>query len=98
MKDSKKKVQRRRVYECLEKFPQTTKMIQRNTGIPRENITRHIAELEKRKVVTVVKKARCQITSHKAKYYSSEQQYFEPETQSNLFPTETPNHAGAYSQ
>jgi predicted transcriptional regulator len=98
MKESKKKTQRKRVYEILKDFPQTTKMIQLNTGIPRENITRHIAKLEKRKKVTVVKKAPCEITKHSAKYYSSEQKYFEPETQSELFGSSFPKHAGVYSQ
>jgi predicted transcriptional regulator len=98
MKESKIRSQRRIVYDILKDSPQTTKMLQVNTGIPRENITRYIATLEKAKKVTVVKKASCEITKHSAKYYSSEQKYFEPETQSELFGSSFPKHAGVYSQ
>lgn len=94
MKESKKKAERQRVYEILKEFPQTTKMIQVNTGIPRENITRHIAELEKHHKVTVVERKKCEITSHLAKYYSSEQKYFEPVTQSELFSSKSKKAAG----
>lgn len=94
MKESKKKAQRKRVYDILKEYPQTTKMIQANTGIPRENITRHIAELEKRKKITTVKREPCEITNHIAKYYSSELKYFKPERQSSLFPSESSNAAG----
>ncbi len=96
MNESKKRSQRRWVFKILKEFPQTTKMIQVNTGIPRENITRYISTLEKGKRITVVKKAPCEITAHLAKYYSSEQKYFTPETQSELFPTE-PTSAGPYA-
>ncbi len=92
MKESKKKAQRQQIYEVLKEFPQTTKMIQINIGIPRENITRHIAELEKRHQITIVERKKCKITSHIAKYYSSEQKYFPKETQAELFSTPKPKH------
>lgn len=94
MKESKKKAQCKIVYHILKEYPQTTKMIQVNTGIPRENITRHISELERRKKVTVVERKKCSITRHLAKYYSSERKYFKPVQQSELFPPQNKNKAG----
>ena len=68
-------------------------MIQVETGIPRENITRYIAYLEKNELVATVKQEPCEITGHVAKYYSTEKKYLQPETQPELFPTETKSRA-----
>lgn len=88
MTEEKKKNQIKQTFDVLKEYPMTTKMIQVKTGIPRENLTRYIAYLEKRKKVTTVKKAACRITGHRAKYYSTDPEYFPKETQPELFPSE----------
>lgn len=98
MNPNRKKNQIRRTYESLKEQPKTTKMIQVDTGIPRENITRYIAYLEDHNLVATLYKKPCKITGHAAKYYSTEKKYLSPKTQSELFPTGNPKHAGAYSQ
>jgi len=98
MKNSTKKAQMRRFYECLKERPMTTKMASIKTGIQRCNLTRYVAEFEKLNIIATVKTAKCEVTHHQAKYYSTEQKYLEPEIQSSLFPTPEPPKAGAYSQ
>lgn len=85
MTPQKKKAQIQQTFDVLKKQPMTTKMIQVVTGIPRENLTRYIAYLERRNKVVTVEEKPCEITGHRAKYYSTEQAYFPSETQSELF-------------
>jgi len=84
----KKKNQIRRTFEALKECPMTTKMIQVETGIPRENITRYIAYLERRNKIVTVEEKPCEITGFKAKYYSTDPEYFHPDTQSEMFKAE----------
>lgn len=84
----KKKNEIRRTFDVLKIHPMTTKMIQVKTGIPRENITRYIAYLERRNKIVTVEEKPCEITGHKAKYYSTDPEYFHPEVQSEMFKTE----------
>lgn len=86
--------QLRKTYKAFKGRPKTTKMVAVETGIQRSNITRYVAQFEKLNLITIVKTAPCEITKHKAKYYSTERKYLEPETQVNLFPSK---HAGPYS-
>lgn len=97
MNPTRKKNQIRQTYACLKEYPKTTKMIQVETGIPRENLTRYIAYLEKHNLVATVKRAPCEITGYVAKFYSTEKKYLHPEKQSELFPIKK-SHAGAYSR
>jgi len=87
MTPEKKKNQIRRTFEVLKERPMTTKMIQVKSGIPRENLTRYISYLEKRNKVVTVKEEPCEITGFRAKYYSTDPEYFPSEVQSQLFPT-----------
>ncbi|WP_138430916.1 hypothetical protein [Fodinibius saliphilus] len=89
MDKEKKESQIEKIKRVLEVRPRTTKMIQKATGIPRENITRHIAKLEKRNQVVTVDRRPCQITGYVAKYYSTDPELFPPEKQSELFPGES---------
>jgi response regulator of citrate/malate metabolism len=89
MKDSTKKAQIKRFYECLKERPMTTKMAAEKLGIQRCNLTRYVAYLEKRNLITVVQEKPCEITKHQAKYYSTDRMYFQPETQSELFEPQT---------
>ncbi|MEL7832768.1 hypothetical protein [Fodinibius sp. Rm-B-1B1-1] len=89
MNEEKKRSQIQQVFKALKTRPKTTKMIQKQTGIPREHITRYIARLEKRKKVTTVERKPCEITGCTAKYYSTDEAYFPDETQSQLFPPKT---------
>jgi len=93
MKDSTKKAQMKRFFECLKERPMTTKMASLKTGIQRCNLTRYVAEFEKRNLITVVDKKPCEITKHKAKYYSTDESYFPPETQPELFEKKTKSRA-----
>jgi len=81
MKDSTRDAQMKRFFQCLKERPMTTK-----TGIQRCNLTRYISEFERRGIVTTVKTDKCEITHHQAKYYSTDSEYFPPETQPELFP------------
>ena len=96
MKESTKKVQTQRTFQAFKPHPKTMKMVSVETGIDRPNICRYVAKLERLNKITVVKTAPCEITKHKAKYYSTDPDYFPPKSQPELFPT--PTHAGAYSQ
>ncbi|MFH5885508.1 hypothetical protein ACG2F4_14450 [Halalkalibaculum sp. DA3122] len=89
MKDSTKKAQMRRFYECLKERPMTTKMASVKSGIQRCNLTRYVADFEKRGIITVVEEKKCEITKHKAKYYSTDPKYFKPKVQSSLFPNKS---------
>jgi hypothetical protein len=80
--------QLKRTFYAFRKDPKTMKMVEVETGIDRPNICRYVAFLEKRKKITVVKKDTCKITSHTAKYFSTDPTYFPKETQPELFPTE----------
>lgn len=80
--------QLKRTYKAFKKAPKTMKMVSVETGIDRPNICRYVAYLEKRKAIAVVKKARCLITKHTAKYYSTDPEYFPPVTEPELFPSE----------
>jgi hypothetical protein len=77
-----------RAFHAFHDSPKTTKMVSVETGIPRENLTRYVAELERQKRITTVKKAPCKITKREAKYYSTDKKLFPPETQPDLFPKE----------
>lgn len=76
----------RQVLEELKKEPATSMMLSLRTGILRCNLTRYLAKLEQQGRVTVVKEDNCSVTGHKAKYYSSREEDFPPQTQSTLFP------------
>jgi hypothetical protein len=93
MKNSTKKAQMRRFYECLKERPMTTKMASIKTGIQRCNLTRYVADFEKRNLITVVDEKPCEITKHKAKYYSTDEAYFPSEKQPELFTQETKSRA-----
>lgn len=80
--------QLKRTFRAFKEAPKTMKMVSVETGIDRPNICRYVAYLEKRKKITVVKKAKCLITKHSAKYYSTDPAYFKPESQGALFPVE----------
>lgn len=94
MKDLTKRAQMKRTFHAFKIQPKTMKMVSVETGIDRSNICRYVAKLEKKDKITVVKTASCEITKHKAKYYSTDPRYFPEETQSELFPTDSSNHAG----
>lgn len=93
MKDSTKTAQMKRFFECLKERPMTTKMASVKTGIQRCNLTRYVAEFEKRGIITTVERKKCEITKHPANYYSTEQKYFPPKTQPELFPQKTKSRA-----
>lgn len=93
MNSQRKKNQIRRTYQSLKEYPKTTKMIQVETGIPRENLTRYIAYLEKHNLVVTVKRKPCEITGHLAKYYSTDKKYFPPIQQPELFSKPTKSRA-----
>lgn len=93
MQDSTKKAQMKRFFQCLKERPKTTKMASVELGIQRANLTRYVAEFEKRNLITTVDKKPCEITKHKAKYYSTDEQYFSSETQPELFPKKTKSRA-----
>lgn len=80
--------QLKRTYKAFKEAPKTMKMVEVETGIDRPNICRYVAYLEKRKKITTVKKAKCLITKHSAKYYSTDSDLFPKETQPELFPSE----------
>lgn len=80
--------QLKRTCKAFKEAPKTMKMVEVETGIDRPNICRYVAYLEKRKKITVVKKARCPITKHTAKYYSTDLEFFPQETQPELFEME----------
>ena len=75
-------------FQAFKKAPKTMKMVSVETGIDRPNICRYVAYLEKRKKITVVKKAKCLITKHSAKYYSTDKDLFPAEVQPELFERE----------
>jgi len=89
MKDSTKKAQMRRFFECLKERPKTTAMAADETGIMRANLTRYVATFEKKGIITTVEKKKCEYTGHLAKYYSTDPAYFPDETQPELFPKAT---------
>lgn len=93
MKESKKKAQTKRTFEAFKERPKTMKMVEVETGIDRPNICRYVAKLEQLDKITVVKERPCEITKHKAKYYSTDPAYFKPQTQSELFPNESKSRA-----
>ena len=95
MKNSTKKAQMKRFYECLKQRPKTTKMAAVELGIQRANLTRYVAQFEKLNIITVVEKKKCKITKHKAKYYSTDPALIPEPGQSEMFPP--PNNPGPYA-
>lgn len=86
-----KETQFRKTIAAFKEYPKTTKMVAVETGIQRCNITRYVATLEKRNQISVVKQEPCKITKHKAKYYSTDPEYFQMDTQNELFPSGSNN-------
>ena len=95
MRDSTKKAQMKRFYQCLKERPKTTKMAAVELGIQRANLTRYVAEFEKRNIITVVDKKKCEITKHQAKYYSTDPARIPEPGQQALF--EPPKNPGPYA-
>lgn len=80
--------QLRRTFFAFKEAPKTMKMVAVETGIDRPNICRYVAHLEKRKKITVVRKAKCEITKHSAKYYSTDPDLLPQEREPELFPVQ----------
>ena len=72
MNKETQKTQMQAVYEAFRERPKTTKIVSVETGIQRCNITRYVATWEKRNLITTVKKAKCPVTKHEAKFYSTD--------------------------
>lgn len=89
MDSQTKKAQLEKTFQAFRESPKTTKMVEVETGIQRANLTRYVAYFRKRKKIVEVEKARCPITKHKATFYSTDPEYFKPETQAEMFEPET---------
>lgn len=86
--EEKRKVQTKRTLEALKKEPATSMMLSVKLNILRANLTRYLAKFERQKKIVVFKEEPCEITGHKAKYYSANPAHFKPEIQSELFEAE----------
>jgi hypothetical protein len=94
MNDSTKKIQTKRTFEAFKEQPKTMLQVSIETGILRGNICRYVASFQKHKKITVVKEGACPISHHKAKFYSTDPEYFSDETDPELFPS---TNAGPYA-
>ena len=71
-KDKHFQTQYKEVYAALFMQPKTMLMVSIETGILRANICRHIATMRNKKNrITLVRKGYCQITKHRAGYYTT---------------------------
>jgi hypothetical protein len=86
--EEKRKAQTKRTLEALKEEPATSMMLSVKLNIIRANLTRYLAKFESQGKVTVFKEDACEITDHRAKYYSANPIHFKPQVQSELFETE----------
>lgn len=94
MDNNKRKTQMQQVYEAFKEKPQTMMQVSVSTRILRPNICRYVGKWEKRNLITVVKKAKCPITKHEAKFYSTNPDLIPPPGQSEMF--DPPPNPGPY--
>lgn len=93
MDDQTKQTQMQAVYEAFRERPQTMMEVSVSTGILRPNICRYVAKWEKRNMITVVKKAKCSVTKHEAKFYSTNPDLIPKPGQSEMFDPPTKSRA-----
>ena len=70
------KAQAKRVFAALYGHPKTMLMVSIETGILRANICRYVAEFRKHNCISIVGKGICQISKHRAGYYTTNPELF----------------------
>jgi hypothetical protein len=75
-KDTQFQIQSKRVFVALYNQPKTMLMVSVETNILRANICRYIAEWRKRNCIKVVKTGICQISKHRAGFYTTNPELF----------------------
>ena len=83
------------VYKAFKERPQTMMEVSVSTGILRPNICRYVAKWEKMNAITVTKKAKCSVTKHEAKHYSTDPDLIPTPGQSEMF--DPPPNPGPYA-
>ena len=81
-KDKHFQAQTQRVFAALYRQPKTMLMVSIETGILRANICRYVAKWEKENRICIVRKGICQISKHRAGFYT---------TNPDLFPIVEPS-------
>jgi hypothetical protein len=71
VKSKYRHTQEKRIISALYRQPKTMLMVAHETGIERANICRIIARLKKSKRVHLVKFGLCNVSKHKAGYYTT---------------------------
>ena len=64
------------VFKAFLNRPATMLMIADQTGIERANICRYVAEFEKSNKIALINKRLCEISKHKAGYYTTDKSKF----------------------
>lgn len=67
--DRKIRAQKRRVFKAFYSEPKTMLMVSIETGVPRANICRYVAEFEKQERIGLVKLYRCPISRYSGVQY-----------------------------
>jgi hypothetical protein len=71
-KDKHFEVQMKRVFAAFKRKPSTMLMVSIETGILRANICRYVAEWQKSNSIHLLKHGLCEVSKHRAGYYTTE--------------------------
>ncbi len=76
--------QMKRVFAAFQQKPQTMLMVENSTGINRANICRYIAKWHKLGNIHLLKHGFCEVSKHRAGYYTTDKTLICPPLQLNL--------------
>jgi len=69
-------VQMTRVFAAFKRKPSTMLMVSIETGILRANICRYVAEWQRRGSIQLFKQGHCEVSKHRAGYYTTDTNLF----------------------
>lgn len=84
-KDKHFQAQLIRVYNALKNKPMTMLEADKDTGVMRSNICRHLAKLRKQNKIAITRKRRCSITGYLVSEYTGNPDLFPRSKQLELF-------------
>ncbi len=84
-KDTSFQAQMKRVFAAFYRQPKTMLMVSIETGILRANICRYVAKWRKAESIKIVQKGFCNISKHRAGFYTTNPELFPKSNQLKMF-------------
>lgn len=75
-KDKYFEAQKKRVFAAFKRKPSTMLMVSIETGILRANLCRYVAEWQKQGSIHLLKQGLCNVSKHRAGYYTTDTNLF----------------------